>query len=161
MNNLLKKTKSLFGALILAGVCQAGQAAVVYEETGFITGSDFFTDTFDIVTQGTYRATLTDLEFPEPFETLGLAVTSSTENFGDLIGAGTFTFDATPGTYFANLFATANPVFDLGLYGVKVELIDESVSYIPIPAPVLLFVSGLAAIAAVRRRKTVNAVVAA
>ena len=65
---------------------------------------------------------------------------------GTLVGPGMFNFTADPGTFVANVLGIAGGVSDLSLYRVQV-------SAVPIPAPLLLFGSGLIALIALRRQK--------
>lgn len=129
----------------------------VFEKVSFLTGSDYFTDKFTIDIAGTYQVTLTDFEFPAPLAESGLNVTSATESFGSLIGPGSFSFDAQPGSYYLSFFATAP---DLGQYGIEIAqygiVVSQpgDVSAVPVPAAAWLFGSGLIGLAGVIRRKS-------
>ena len=122
-------------------------AGVVYENVGFIGGHERVSESFQITDSGTYQATLIDFEFPEAFELLSLSVVTATEEMGRVSTEGYFIFEADPGTYYANLFGWSGGGLDLGLYGVQVALIDgfDSVSPVPLPAPIVLLASALVA----------------
>jgi hypothetical protein len=83
---------------------------VVYEKVDMFSNSVHFTDSFTVGSQGTYTATLTDFEFPNPFAESGLNVTTATAALGQLLGPGSFTFDAAPGDYYVSMFASVAPV---------------------------------------------------
>jgi len=120
-------------------------AGVVYEDVGFISGYEQVSESFQITRAGTYRATLTDFEFPVAFDFLNLNIVSSIKEFGRVSAEGSFIFEADPGTYYANLLGLSGGDLELGLYGVQVALIDgfDSVSPVPLPAPVVLLASAL------------------
>ena len=96
---------------------------------------------------GSFRATLTDLEFLAPFEVLALAILDGNEVIGNpLLGPGILKFQAGPGAFSANILGVAGSAPDLSLFRVQV-------STVPIPATVLLFASSLMALIALRGRK--------
>lgn len=134
----------------------ASDEGVVYEQVSFLTGSGYFTDKFSIDTAGTYQVTLTDFEFPNALIETGLNVTTATESFGSLIGPGSFTFDADPGSYYLSFFGKAP---ELGQYGIEIAqygiVISQpgDVSTVPVPAAAWLFGSGLLGLAGAVRRK--------
>jgi len=152
-----------------------GDSKVVYEKVELFRKKTWFTDSFYIDTAGTYQATLTDFEFPNPLRYSGLNITSATDSLGKLFGPGSFTFDADPGKYYVSFFAKAGngkgysmpwdrwdmDEYDypkhgrygnkLGQYGIEIAM----VSAVPVPAAVWLFGSGLLGlIGAARRGKT-------
>ena len=104
-------------AIIIASSLLSGNALavgvsgdLVYEKVDMFSNSIHFTDSFMIGTQGTYKATLTDFEFPNPFASSGLNITTSTDSLGKLLGPGSVMFDAGPGDYYISMFATVAPI---------------------------------------------------
>jgi len=85
--------------------------SVVYESVNIFQGQTLSTDKFQVGQAGTYLATLTDFEFPNPLASVGLNVTTSTDSFAALTAPGSVTFSAGPGDYYVSLFATAQPVY--------------------------------------------------
>ena len=84
------------GALLFT----AGNAwanTVVYDRVELFQTQAYFTDTFEILDAGSYRATLTDFEFPAAMTDTGMDVTTTTDSLGSLMAPGSFTFNATPG----------------------------------------------------------------
>lgn len=121
---------------------------VAYDNVELFQTQAFFTDTFEISAAGSYRATLTDFEFPAPMFGTGMSVTTATDMLGSLMAPGSFNFNATPGKYFVSFFGLADTstTSQLGQYGIEI-------SQIPIPAAVWLFASGLLGLSLVSRRQ--------
>lgn len=152
MNALQKviKVKSILAVLTLLGVSHFAQAAtVVYEDVSFFNGVGTQSDAFKISTAGTYKATLTDFKFPNTFTAnFGLLVGTSNAEKGETLGAGSFMFDATPGTYWASVFGVTDAPLNLGLFGVRIEQLSSAVvAPVPLPGGLLLLASALVAYA--------------
>ena len=144
--NINRTLKMAVWVLLILMLASGVQAATVLDNVAFISGTSTQMSRFEIMDAGLFKATLTDLEFLSPFDVLALAITAGPEVVGTLVGPGMFTFEADPGTFVANVFGIAGGVPDLSLYRVEV-------SAVPIPAPALLFASGLIALIALRRRQ--------
>ena len=140
-----RKLCTTAGVLLILMLASGAQAATVLDNVAFISGRETQMSTFEITDGGLFKATLTDLEFLSPFEVLALAITTGPDVVGTLVGPGMFTFRADPGNFVANVLGIAGGVSDLSLYRVEVAAV-------PIPAPLLLFGSGLIALVALRRR---------
>ena len=136
---------TIVALLVTAGNSWAN--TVVYEKVEFFQTETFFIDTFEIIDAGTYTATLTDFGFPMPMVVTGMDVITMTDTLGRLLAPGSFTFNATPGTYSVGFFGAANASapLQLGQYGIEI-------AQIPIPAAVWLFGSGLLGLSLVSRR---------
>ncbi len=140
------KTVVTVGALLITSA--NAWADTVYEKVELFQKSTLFTDSFEISDAGVYTATLTDFSFPAPMIVTNMDVTTSTDLLGKLMAPGSFTFDATPGTYYVSFFGKADKAscIKLGQYGIDI-------SQVPVPAAAWLFGSGLIGIAFVARRK--------
>ena len=135
---------TIVALLVTAGNSWAN--TVVYDKVELFQTEAFFTDTFEISEAGSYKATLTDFEFPMPMVATGMSVTTATDLLGSLLAPGSFNFDATPGKYFVSFFGFADTSApQLGNYGIEI-------SQIPIPAAVWLFGSGLLGLCLISRR---------
>jgi len=132
---------------------QGEDGDAVYEAVELVSGRNFMTDMFYIETGGTYLATLTDLVFPTRLGQLGMSVATPTERLGMTLGAGSFVFDALPGSYYLSLFANTNNRYSLGQYGVRIALAD-STSPVPLPPALWLFASGLLALSRLPGRRS-------
>jgi len=135
---------TIVALLVTAGNSWAN--TVVYDKVELFQTGAFFTDMFEISEAGSYKATLTDFEFPIPMVATGMSVTTATDLLGSLLAPGSFNFDATPGKYFVSFFGFADTSApQLGNYGIEI-------SQIPIPAAVWLFGSGLLGLCLISRR---------
>ena len=135
---------TIVALLVTAGNSWAN--TVVYDKVELFQTGAFFTDMFEISEAGSYKATLTDFEFPIPMLATGMSVTTATDLLGSLLAPGSFNFDATPGKYFVSFFGFADTSApQLGNYGIEI-------SQIPIPAAVWLFGSGLLGLCLISRR---------
>ena len=135
---------TIVALLVTAGNSWAN--TVVYDKVELFQTGAFFTDMFEISEAGSYKATLTDFEFPIPMLATGMSITTATDLLGSLLAPGSFNFDATPGKYFVSFFGFADmSAPQLGNYGIEI-------SQIPIPAAVWLFGSGLLGLCLISRR---------
>ncbi len=96
----------------------AGGAAVFDVNQG--AGALFVPRRFTIATAGRYDVAVRDLGFPANFIELFALVTRGPTRVGSIFGGGTFSFDATPGTYFINFVARPDLVQKAGTYGINV-----------------------------------------
>jgi hypothetical protein len=144
-----RKLGTAAGVLLILMLASGAQAAtVVLDETDFIRGTETRMFPFEIVESGLFKATLTDFEFLAPFDVLALAILKGKEIVGDpLLGSGVYEFQADPGSFTANVLGVAGSDSDLSLFRAQV-------SSAPIPAPALLFGSGLIALIALRRQRS-------
>jgi hypothetical protein len=106
----------LFGIQLAAS--PAGN--VVFEATQ-ASGAIFERRMIDIATAGSYDVRVSDLQFPVTFPELAAAVTRGTQRVGFIYGGGTFSFDATPGTYFLNFITRVDADAQFGTYGLAIE----------------------------------------
>ncbi|MDH5547416.1 MAG: hypothetical protein OEZ43_17675 [Gammaproteobacteria bacterium] len=114
------------------------QSIVYGGDTRQVFGFDAYIDDFEISNAGMYEATLTDFNFPVPFDYIGFMVTQgATERMGVIEGSGSFSFYAEPGTYYATFVGFVNESsFDasshsyIGGYGVQVAMVPELETWI-------------------------------
>ncbi len=74
-----------------------------------------------VVSAGQYNVTLTDGDWPAPFQTLALALTRSGTVVGKIYGGGTISVAVTPGTYLASFIATPSAAENAGLYSLEIQ----------------------------------------
>jgi hypothetical protein len=114
-------------AIFLLSAPHYASAATILDETGFIFG--FSGENYSFVADQTplvYKVTLTDFEFPSPFDLLGVAITTSTDKVAELMAPGMTTFEVELGaTYFANVLGSAADPSGAGLFGINVVSIPE------------------------------------
>jgi len=80
----------------------------------------FNTQTLNIQTAGNFNVTVTDLQFPAPFQDLDLVVSSGSTLIGKIIGGGAIPLAATPGTYQLTFVATPAAMQQYGMYALGV-----------------------------------------
>ena len=93
--------------------------AIVFDETQ-AAGTDFITSTVTVTTAQSVDVKLADLAFPAAFDAVKVAITRGAERVGQIYGAGTFSFQATPGVYIVNLLATPSATLGYGTLGLTV-----------------------------------------
>jgi hypothetical protein len=102
----------------LLGIRVVGSGnTIVFDQTQ-AAGTDFITATVTVTTAQSVDVKLADLAFPAAFDAVKLAVTRGSERVGQIYGAGTFSFQATPGVYIVNLLATPSATFGYGTFGL-------------------------------------------
>ena len=140
-------SRNAAAAIFLAAACltSAHAATIVYEDVDFIKGTDTRSELFTIEQAGSYQVTLSDFQFPKSFLELDLLIgTSLAPESGKIHGPGAFTFNATPGTYWANILGITDKPLDIGLYGIRIEQLSQ-VSAVPVPTSILMLGSALVA----------------
>jgi hypothetical protein len=111
--------------------------AVVYDRTEAV-GAEFIGVTVDAPVAQSVDVRLADLAFPGPFGQIRVAVTRGADRIGEVVGAGTFSFQATPGPYVVNLLAAPDTALGYGTYGLRVGVTP--------PAPVVSLTASAASV---------------
>lgn len=155
----------LAGSALALGLLVSGQsmaASVVYEEVGTIANTEVDVLKLGNLEAGEYSLTVNDLGFPAPMTALSAQLSTATEVLGSMqiVGEGeesvtnlNFPLDQA-GTYYLTIFGTADSQYGVGTYGVRMENLDAEPAPVPLPLPAFLFLSGLGALAVVRRRNS-------
>ncbi len=153
------RKKRWAAALAVAAVCTCSVAAHAstlpptgspsLSQLGFVTGTDSVVYELTTSGAGTFNVNLSDFDWPSKLATLDFSATTSTSVLESLSGPGSATFAVgSAGTYYAHVTAQAQGIFDVGLYGLRIDFTPVS-----LPGAAWLFVSGLAIVAAMRRKK--------
>lgn len=119
------------GALMGVDVSPAGGGAPAFDASQGV-GAAFKTTQFNVPSAQSLQVNASDLGFPASLATLSLAVTQGTNLVGSLLSAGSsgsFTFQASAGTYTLNVVAQAAAPDNAGTYFATVAP--------PPPAPVV------------------------
>ena len=155
----MKLQSIALAVLFSAATPSPAAAAIVFETTGWVVGTDAETYSFTadvtplvIADDGslTYEVTLADLSLAPSFEfeALFLSLTTSTETVQSIVGPGSFKFAAVENeTYHVNIFGIGGGDFEAGLYGIEVAAV-------PVPSALVLFASAVAGLGVRRRAST-------
>jgi hypothetical protein len=161
----LKKGKTVnykqpfVAAILLIGACIFAPASaradtVLYDGSGFLTGTQSFVESFNLPSAGILTVTLSNVAWPEQLATLNLLLTSAGGTLGPEMGTGTQTFNiAAGGNVFAQWFGKAQGPLDIGVFSMKIDF-APSVTAVPLPPAVVLMISGMALVLLQRRSRS-------
>jgi hypothetical protein len=153
------KSRHVFAILSLAlGAAAlpiaAARADTLYDSATFVQGQQSFVQTFNITTPGTLTVTLTDIPWLDTVSNLTGFLTTTKGLVGSTFGGGSESYNVGAGTVYAHWFGEANGVFDIGVLGVKIVFQPNNVTAVPIPASLLLLLSGLGILFGWQHRST-------
>lgn len=125
---------------------------VLYDASSFVEGEQSFTQSFNISGPGTLTVSIADIPWFDIVS--GLNCFLSTPN--SLIdptanGGGSESFNVGSGTIYAHWFGNAQGVYDLGVIGVKITFQPSGIP-VPLPASLVLLLSGLGVLFGWQRR---------
>jgi hypothetical protein len=149
--------RHIFAAVMLAiGACVLTPGAayadtVLYDNSGFIQGQQSFVQSFDITTPGTLTVTLSNIPWLDTISDLNAFVSTPSSVLGNLTGSGTESITVGPGMIYAHWFGDAAGAYGLGVYGLKISF-QPNATAVPLPAPLILFLSGLGVLLGWQRR---------
>ena len=146
--------KCLCFALVSMVMSYSVSAAVIYEDVGFMADGQTMTHKLSLAESGSYKISLVDYAFPDPFGALELSVTNSSyDNIVTLSGTSDFMLQSSADVVWLSLFAEINS--GLGLFGLQVEYLGKldpaGGSPVPVPASILLLISGLLPLVGLKR----------
>jgi hypothetical protein len=107
------------GSLFGVDLKTSANAKPVFAATQGV-GELFSAQPLNIVANGTYQVTVSDVGFPAPFQNLAVVVTRGADQLGSIFVSGNFSFAATPGNYFVNLIAQPAGSDEAGTYALSV-----------------------------------------
>ncbi len=146
--NLTARVAGTLAALCLLSTAHAN--SIDFEPVvGTIQGSETLVFEFDVTETGVFRAILTDLESPAPFQLLGLGIATLdglvlVQDFG--ASSIDLQFSVDPGQYLALVGGVADSEVNIGTFGLEI-------SDVPIPGVGLLMVSALSTFGFLIRRR--------
>jgi hypothetical protein len=125
---------------------RANADTVLYDGAGFMTGTQSFSDTFNLTAPGTLTVTLTNVAWPQQLASLNFLLSTDNGMMGPEVGAGTYTYNiTTSGNVFAQWFGTAQGPLNAGVYALKIDFQPQAGGTpVPLPASAVLLLSGLA-----------------
>jgi len=133
-------------------VTRANADTVLYDGSGFMRGTQSFSDTFNLTAPGTLTVTLTNVAWPQQLASLNFLLSTDNGMMGPEMGAGTYTYNVVAGgNVFAQWFGTAQGPLDAGVYSLKIDFAPSGVP-VPLPTSAVLLLSGLALLLWQRRQ---------
>jgi hypothetical protein len=100
---------------------QTASNTLLFDKTQSLGSSNaFFQQTVNFGGAQNFDVSLTDLKFPAQFQDLALVVSSGGSVVGKIVGGGTFSVAASPGTYQLTFVATPAMQQQYGMYAVQV-----------------------------------------
>jgi hypothetical protein len=126
---------------------------VLYDSASLVSGQGGGTQSLDLSTAGTLTITVTNIPWLDVVSDLTSFVsTTSGVIGGKMYAAGSESLSVGPGTYYASWFGDAQGTYNEGVVGVKIQW--QPVNAVPLPASLVLLISGLGVLFGWQHRRT-------
>jgi hypothetical protein len=126
--------------------------AVLYDASSFVEGQQSFTQSFNISGPGTLTVSITDIAWLDIVSELNCFLSTASGLINPAgNGGGSETFSVGSGTIYAHWFGSAQGIYDLGVIGVKITFQPAGIP-VPLPASLVLLLSGLGVLFGWQRR---------
>jgi hypothetical protein len=121
-------------------------------DTTMVTGTQSAVYSFTTPSAGTITATLENLNWQKPLNSLSFMASSGTNVVSTWSASGSMveTFQIGAGNYFAHILATTADPWDVGLYSLNLSFATNAV---PLPASSLLLLTGIFGLFLVSRNR--------
>jgi len=142
------------GLMLAASAMPVGAAradTVLYDSMSVVEGQQGFTQSFYVTTPGTLTMTVTDVPWLDVVSGTTFFVSSPTGLLGTTMTGGSESINVQPGTLYAHWFGDAQGAYGLGVVGVNIQFTPNGTP-VPLPASVVLMLSGLGLLVMWRRR---------
>jgi hypothetical protein len=133
---------------------------VLYDAGSFVEGQQSFTQSFNISGPGTLTVSITDIAWLDIVSDLNCFLSTASGLINPTAngsGNGSETFSVGSGPIYAHWFGSAQGVYDLGVIGVKITFQPAGIP-VPLPASLVLLMSGLGVLFGWQRRARPTAV---
>ena len=144
------QSRNLWAAAIILGfgfcalpMTRANADTVLYDGSGFMRGTQSFSDTFNLTAPGILTVTLSNVPWPQKLASLNFLLSSDNGTLGPEMSAGTYSFNiVASGNIFAQWFGTAQGPLNAGVYSLKIDF--QPGTPVPLPTSAVLLLSALA-----------------
>ena len=140
-------------AILLIPWGAARADTVMYDGMSVVDGQQAFTKSFSVTTPGTLTMTVTDVPWLDVVSDLTFFLSSPKGLMGTTMNGGTESIQVQPGTIYAHWYGDAHGSYDLGVVGVNIQFRPYWETPVPLPASLLLMLSGLTMLVLWFRRK--------
>jgi hypothetical protein len=121
----------------------AGADTVIYDSASVVEGQQGFVEPFEITTPGTLTITVSNIPWLDVVTDLTSFLSTTSGVIGTtMYSAGTESVSVGPGTFYAHWFGNAQGTYNEGVVGIDIQF-QPSFSTVPLPASLLLLLSGL------------------
>jgi len=121
----------------------AGADIVIYDSASVVEGRQGFVEPFDITTPGTLTMTISNIPWLDAVTDLTSFLSTTNGVIGTTMYApGSESVSVGPGTFYAHWFGNAQGAYNEGVLGIDIQF-QPSYSTVPLPASLLLLLSGL------------------
>ena len=125
---------------------------VLYDAGSFVEGQQSFTQSFNISGPGTLTVSITDIAWLDIVSDLNCFLSTASGLINPAAnGGGSETFSVGSGPIYAHWFGNAQGIYDLGVIGVKITFQPAGIP-VPLPASLVLLMSGLGVLFGWQRR---------
>jgi hypothetical protein len=143
------KSRYFFAASLLTfcawllGVSAARADTVLYDSSSIVQGQQAFTQSFNVMTPGALTITVAGIPWLDAISNLTYFLTTASGTVGTSMSGGSETVNIDAGTIYAHWFGTAQGNYDIGVLGIKIVFQPSTISPVPLPATLILLLSGL------------------
>jgi hypothetical protein len=129
---------------------------VLYDASSFVEGQQSFTQSFNVSGPGTLTVSITDIAWLDIVADLNCFLSTASGLInpaanGNGYGSGSESFNVGSGPIYAHWFGSAQGIYDLGVIGVKITFQPAGIP-VPLPASLVLLLSGLGVLFGWQRR---------
>ena len=129
---------------------------VLYDASSFVEGQQSFTQSFNVSGPGTLTVSITDIAWLDIVADLNCFLSTASGLInpaanGNGYSSGSESFNVGSGPIYAHWFGSAQGIYDLGVIGVKITFQPAGIP-VPLPASLVLLLSGLGVLFGWQRR---------